>query len=77
MSSETMRVAYFTSASSSGGRWRWVIVGERPTVSEAISNASSSVEAGTKPSRRTAFGSPPTMITRPQWAMPWAPQYHM
>ena len=53
------------------------MVGERPTVSEAISNASSSVEAGTKPSRRTAFGSPPTMITRPQWRIPWAPQYHM
>ena len=39
-----------------GGVWMWVIVGERPTTSEAISNASSIVDAGVKPSRRTAFG---------------------
>ena len=44
-----------TSAISSGGVWRWVIVGERPTTSAAISRASSSVDAGTNPSRRTAL----------------------
>ena len=36
-----------------------------PTTSVAISSASASVEAGRKPRRRTAAGSPPTTMTRP------------
>ncbi len=40
-----------------------MIVGSRPTTSSAISSASASVDAGLKPSRRTAARSPPTMIT--------------
>ena len=51
------------------------MVGERPTTSLAISNASSIVLAGVKPSRRTVGGSPPTMITLPAHCWPWAPQY--
>ena len=34
-------------------------------------------EAGEKPSRRTALGSPPMMMTRPRCSSAWAHQYHM
>ena len=48
------RSPHVTSASRSGGLWRCVMVGSRPTTSVAISSASRIVEAGLKPSRRTA-----------------------
>ena len=44
------------------GKW-CVIVASRPTTSLAISRASCNVDAGLKPSRRTARTSPPTMMT--------------
>ena len=55
----------------------WVIVGWRPTVSDAISSASFIVDAGVKPSLRTVAASPPTMITLPTCFIAWLPQYHM
>src|SRR3546814_403131 len=66
-----------TSAITSGGLWTWVIVAWRPTTSDASSRASSSVDAGVKPRRRTERGSPPTMITLPRCWRAWLPQYHM
>ena len=52
--------AYLTSAISSGGTFMAVIRGERPTVSDAISSASSRVPALRNPSRATVLRSPPT-----------------
>src|SRR5206468_268985 len=69
--------AHRTSAMRIGGLWMWVIDGSGPTTSEAISSASRRVEAGLKPMRRTALGSPPTTITPPRCCRAWAPQYHM
>src|SRR3546814_8786188 len=66
-----------TSAITSGGLWTWVIVAWRPTTSDASSKASSSMDAGVKPRRRTERGSPPTVITLPRCWRAWLPQYHM
>src|SRR5262249_8152149 len=71
------RNVHVTSASRIGGTCRCVIVGERPTTSDAISSASFIVDAAMNPRRRTARGSPPTMITRPRCWSACAPQYHM
>src|SRR6185312_6929461 len=66
-----------TSDINNGGQCRCVTEGSRPTTSVAISSASRIVDAGLNPSRRTAAGSPPTMITPPRWSSACAPQYHM
>src|SRR4029450_5474506 len=55
-----------TSAMASGGTWRYVIDGERPTVSPAISRASRNEVAARYPRRSQAFGLPPTMMTSPR-----------
>ena len=59
-------------------RWHVQVgeVGSLPTTSSAISRASLRVEAGEKPSRRTAARSP-TTITLPRCCRAWAHQYHM
>src|SRR5699024_11190900 len=74
---EAVQHAHVTSAMRSGGLWTWVIVGAGPTTSDAISSASAMVDAGEKPRRRTALGSPPTMTTLPRCCRAWLPQYHM
>ena len=66
-----------TSAMKIGGFFMCVMVGWGPTTSEAISRASWRPDAGWKPMRRTAAGSPPTMITRPRCSRACVPQYHM
>lgn len=52
-----------TSAIIRGGTRMWVIVGEPPTLSSAISSASANVEAGLNPNRFTALVFPPTTMT--------------
>jgi hypothetical protein len=49
-----------------GGAWKYVMDGDGPTESFAISSASRSESARRYPSRATLFGSPPTKITSPQ-----------
>ena len=50
--------AHFTSAIMIGGAWKYVMLGDDPTVSFAISRASRSESARRYPSRATDFGSP-------------------
>ena len=65
-----------TSAIMSGGVCRWVIVGERPTTSDGHLQASLSVDAG-EPEAAHRLVVAADDDHRPQWRIPWAPQYHM